>query len=70
MSTTLKFSLMILLMCVISLVSFHSGAYFERRYIIQTIRAGQARGSTKLIKVPQLKMTLIPFEKGFISWND
>jgi hypothetical protein len=49
-------------------VTFQLGIHQDRQDIRRTIISQHI--GTRLIKVPQLKMTLIPFEKGFISdWD-
>lgn len=65
----------LLLMAIIDLSLlfglFQLGRYYEREDVIQTIKMQQK--GTQLIKIPNLRLTLIPFVRGgegFISWWD
>lgn len=52
----------------ILLAAVHTGRYFEREDIKNSIRSQQATGESKIIRIHQLRMSLIPLDRGFIAW--
>lgn len=54
---------------VAGLGAWHGGRASMRTEITQTIKAQQV-APARVIKVPQIGLVIVPFEKGILSWSD
>jgi len=58
------------LVCLALVVVFKLGVTYDRWDIRRTIKQQEETRAVRTIRVPQLRMNLVPFEKGFIDWVD
>jgi hypothetical protein len=65
-----EFKVMIIwiLICLATVFIFQLGITYDRWDIRRTIKQQEETRATRTIRIPQLRMNLVPFERGFIDW--
>lgn len=66
----MKKVLALLVIVSIFLFGVTMGRWEERRCLVHTIRTAQEENPTKVIRFERMKLTIIPFGKGMIVWDN